>query len=586
MEQLSCNRMCLVKTIDNNTPACVLIEILGSMRFRVDETIINDNAIKNFHINIERNINTSDVILWKQSMTPSRLNNDNQLEFDVETLPSLARFINHREITWTLETLETAFKHILPFITGDYMNVPEVPILCGPKTPDSPESYDASMLYCICKALKIQTNMYMEIEDMGRCIDIYLSPRNSLIKQDTIWINDDLSVSSKSNQMSDPHWLIENYVPKSHEEAIVLAFQRWEIQLFYAASPLKAYTDRSKDRLLTCISKRDDSWLTCRRLLPCLLNFYTEDERKRFVYEEGLEQGEEHLLDTLNPRNHIYEGIHGAYPPRMKHYETMITMMSFKNIDEIENDYIFTIGKVSEHNELKLISLSELNQWFRSQQSFTLPYDPLHYFGNISINKLERFVERNIEISDNIRRKLLIDTRSIINTIRERHASLIDIRRMLRSLDEEEKRQVITYLMSIKDLSFFMRGWKIGSNEDIPLSSSNTQSEESDISYIELNYSKQKNIIVDIFNNMPTELQDMVDTLPLLSRCPRGDFYLCSSHVVGKTISEKLGIIENHQNTDDACIRISSNYLLYSTWYYLDSLGVDSFNINSLDFIS
>ena len=45
-------------------------------------------------------------------------------------------------------------------------------------------------------------------------------------------------------------------------------------------------------------------------------------------------------------------------------------------------------------------------------------------------------------------------------------------------------------------------------------------------------------------------------------------FVQSSSSEIGKTVVDRLSIIRDNEN-DNSCIRLSSNYLLYSGWYYL-----------------
>jgi hypothetical protein len=157
MQRCQLRRLPPVGSIDYMTPECVILEMVATHGCQVvvsDMTTSSDrmtHLIRTLHATI-----LIDVDIHPH-LTPNNL-------------PLLARFVNAERHTWTVKTLFMAYDHLNLFIRGSPV-LPQIPWISGPKTPDHPLSYDACMLYSLCKYHQIRTTRRTTLQQMTRAIE-------------------------------------------------------------------------------------------------------------------------------------------------------------------------------------------------------------------------------------------------------------------------------------------------------------------------------------------------------------------------------------------------------------------------------
>lgn len=152
---------------------------------------------------------------------------------------------------------------------------------------------------------------------------------------------------------------------------------------------------------------------------------------------------------------------------------------------------------------------------------------------------------------------------------------------LLNLINEIEKNRIILnipekdILFSLLDLSFFMRGRGVVENF-YPLKTSECTFEDLET------HEKLLNEVMSGLNDCVYNLD-----LPLLLYDKKTEIFTpVSNNEQGLTIGERLRIVRERESVY-SCVRISSNFILSSVYYYLKINGNSlDFDINKMDFIS
>lgn len=136
----------LVSLLDSRTPRCVVLEIADGLG------VLNPELHK-----------TTEIISTIESIETSIEHND---------ISVIARFVN-MECDWDEPTLMKALSHLLEFDPSKF--VYESTISYSRKTPRSPLSFDACILYSLCVYLGIDTRSDTTPEKMCDMLNIYYS---------------------------------------------------------------------------------------------------------------------------------------------------------------------------------------------------------------------------------------------------------------------------------------------------------------------------------------------------------------------------------------------------------------------------
>lgn len=571
------SRSLIISQVDEETPIVVIMELAESMNYKVDRNLTSDNYINGLIDGINQYINGEDHISIMIDL--KRLNPLNS----IENLTKVAKLINSDNHTWTTEQLFQAFSNLIVYASTNKINIPKE-FTSGRMIPNKPENLDSTILYKLCMQIGVRTSRRTTLEDMDKILRLYLTPRLELInmiinqKSDIIWDKNIEKISTTFRdffERDSSEVILEKYQPKNHEESIIFCKLKYNIDLFNALSPLDEYSSINDDysphdtRMKKLIS-RDKSWIVdSKYLLPHFINIYTDDELESFARDEGMRHpydidNARTNLWELTKRNHIYLGIH-PYVNQDK-----ITTIIYQ--DEIESvnscdDVLFTIGKTHYPESLYVITLNELFNFFKSNKHFYLPHNARYYFEDFSINKLEQFCMKSLEQNHSEEIENMI---KLIKEIKESEQDVQSSVDKINNLDESDKETIRVILNHIKELAFYMRGWKVNNNESLPLASEETQSKDVDFAQIESNYTIQYVKLLEVYENSSEELQGIINDIYLMVKKEKKDetvFIRSPSNEIGISVMERLEKINKNEN-DNSCIRLSSNYILYTVWFY------------------
>ena len=595
------SRILILPTLTSDTPSSVILEIADSMRYKVDSSLTNNNYINGLWEGIN-NYTGIDLSVDLKTLEP---------EPNYDNMSNVAKLVSSDVQEWPLDALLIAFKHLMEFHGVLKTNKLDRRFTVGKKTPSNPLTYDVCMLYKICLHFNVPTTRATTIEEMEEIARLCLTPRIELINmivnksRTPKWVpNESLVTTSYDSLFCDREVIYKMYKPTTHAEAVLMAKKIYNVNIYMADNPMQEYqhmmnVDSSKyeprDNNMKTLMKRDPRWIDTNVNWMAPLLQYSNVKLREFATLEGFKRREDlkaplESLNELSEKNHIYIGIH----PYVDLNTTSTLIYQYAIEDVPSNDFVLTIGKTSEPKSLYLLTVSELGSFFESKGLFCLPHNPRYYFNDITISKLQTFCETNIQrirydSSQSLKDSPLLTLDRALKYINIQVEEVFTHIDKIKNLHETDKVLVESYLVGVMELAFYMRGWKIDGNDEYPLKTCQTQSMDDAIDSIELNYNTQHIKIYEMYNECVDELQDIIDGIYLMLKKDvdnKNIFVKSSSTEIGITLMERISIVKDNDN-DNACIRLSSNYILYSVWFYMkECFDKEMFDVNDVDVIS
>jgi hypothetical protein len=288
---------------------------------------------------------------------------------------------------------------------------------------------------------------------------------------------------------------------------------------------------------------------------PCLFEcFNPKLPRSFYTYpmlcELSLKQGynnEDILMDdpyVLLQTNCLLPTFYTGFQKKIRNKRTYITL---DNINDINEDTVVCYGVRNE--SMDLFCYDELKELFESNKAFIHPVDNSN-FSDIAIRKLFKICDIN-------------ELKNIIDIVRDYQENMDDYTKQLLELYQKEdvsiQKLIIKTLRSLEHLSMYMRGWN--KNDMYPTK----EALVNDQLLVDLNVT---NGFVEWENNCKS-LSKYFDicNLPLM-RYRENKFIRSNNSDDGLTIGERLYIVKKNDNIT-SCIRMSSNWLASSSYYYL-----------------
>lgn len=520
-------------------------------------------------------------------------------------LSYIARFVNSDVETWSEEPLFTGFKSI--FKDVEYSDS----LLFGPKTNHTPESYDEVQTYTLCTILGITTHRKMSFPEMIMSIRISKLPTvwRHLIALPSIdlfsisrgLMTNDLTqvkcIPEVSNAESDKPF------PRTNQEAILLGVQD-RIDFSLAKYPLiEYYIYRSNpesyipvDAEFKRINEINPYRLKFSRYFnPSIpLEYYTWAQLNHFRSLECIQRTDNNQ-DRDTVRQEIYEKLctvalcDNFYHLIQPEIRGTCTENTWEEYSEVKPNLIVSYGVLSfsyEHystNSMKGYTIPELSFIFRSTKNFIDPSTNVR-FTDQSIEKLNKLCicMSNTDVPDEVKREVRTLTQEIYRVKHHLDGLSDEIRRWVEVVEaHENKSDVISVLGMLLDVGMYMRTWK-GPPEPYPLDSRNERDQDKIFELV--NFAMAK------FMDNNDRLSEDVGILKLpLYVFERGNFVASTQGFEGLTIQDRINKVCKGESTPEmsSCIRMSSNWLIGSAYYYLQLLGCrPNFNIEDMHTIA
>jgi hypothetical protein len=658
----------------------------------------------------------------------------------------LVQYINPKPIIWlSRKNIETAFNHILEY-TSELRShaAPPLPskfFTVGLKTPFDVLSYDSCMLYKICKYHNIKTLRTTSLGELANITKWLLSPYSVITKNLSSMNRDDLissllnagilpeliveaetkqsissdirgtlshiqeieqksalSVSSSKNRKLTKYdakelirinrtfgiskELMRRVVPESNEEAIILAYKNYSIDISESSYPQNEYKElrecskkrtntefkkliditnesksspeilpvrsspeilpvrsspeilpvrssleilpvrsspeilpvksspeilpvksspeilpvKSSPEILPVKSLGEQSYIpvdvdfrnryfksrwwynTKITWKPLFSHLYSQNCLIDFALAEGFTQSEidsstpEGLLHLSRVTDNFYSGTHfSSINDR--------SVIDRDTISELKDSELICYGTIDD-GKLVTFKINELNTFFLNYRSFLNPYDLKEVFSPRCVRKL-KLLTKNFPIS-----------RTILTLQQTCSQQFEKLSRIYKSADTSTQNGIVTALRNLLEMAFYMRGWKVSttkSTDDFPLSKESTL----------FPLDRQDEVVTNVtaaivkyecfLNTLPHNVVDEIKSLPLLGFAKRKDdglieFVSQTNYDQGLTITERINIVKAG-TSPYSCIRLSSNFLALSAYYYLHLItGSEPFDIYSFGY--
>jgi hypothetical protein len=402
------------------------------------------------------------------------------------------------------------------------------------------------------------------------------------------------SLESAYDIFSDETRLLSRVVARDNSEAVIIGAIVYGFNFYNVKNPLRelhslenvsglgatetgGYIPVDKD--FRELYLRNPKWYNIKEnWSPNIPRVYSEKTLRELAAKEGYLDheitlnGASNLLYFSRTTPNFYSGKHPSLP------KEATTAISLEDINELENDIVVSYGIDVAVSGSKMVfhRLKDLCSQFKHDRNFTNPEVPTEVFSTITIKKLVLIIEKNILYRDkdhiydeNI--ELLITIKGIL-LWRQNCDCSKNFQIVYRQESPENKLLIIQYMKLVFEISMYMRGWKI-SSEDYPILSEQCRTTKQDQVETKTIESLQQ---FELFSQkVPNKLRIQLQNLKLMKIQKSADGSIFTPVVddsEGLTIIGRINIVRKNESVK-SCIRLTSNILAPTSYYYLFSIN-------------
>jgi hypothetical protein len=440
MSVFSLDRRLITGPFDDDVPNCVLVDLAEGNSWKTPRKYPHHLLLENLINGVE---NLTSIVGFTQEDILLASKKDL-----VKYASKIATFVNpDKTISWSMGGLVNAFKHMI-------CSEDEIPsdFSVGPKTMKNKYTYNACMLYKLCKTNGIETRPTMSIEDMAYRVKLLYNINSNAVhipRQLKDHINSDKmnsgllvefmcsnvedgekynsdestfeNLCAKYDELSDVNKLIARTTPRSHEEAVIITALKYSIDITSSSVPLlelelldnvvkmsrktKKY-DLTKylpvDPDFRKYYKRNPKWFSLKRTYSHKLSMvYMDSALRAFVDSEALSVDDMFDIESLvNSKTQLREALKNAlYAAKISNtfyfgYHPKATNDTTPiELEDLDDDCDFncciTHGSDEYSDNLVTYKTSELTNHFRTAKMFTNPVKINETFSLCSIRKLK-----------------------------------------------------------------------------------------------------------------------------------------------------------------------------------------------------
>ena len=579
------NKLNITGNISIRTPLCVLEEI-----------VITHNVQVSCSENREQIVNS--ILSHRNLLALSTDNAQNMTQRDWE---NLGKFINPNE-DWDYTNkdndnqLIVAFDFLKKFEKSiDISSLPISSLGFGRPTIEKPKCLSACILYGILRRERIQVNPDDSFDDLAKSFILLSFNKDFLIQTiinglttfsksgitnilnalkiyPTLSINWD-NVLSYFNTRSfinsgSGFGFVQTDIAATNEEAIVLAFEKWKIDISSAISPLAEYNCQSSEYVPNDGNMKEIAFLYGNNIqlkfnpyFP--LDAYSENfiDIAKFEGFTDLEIDYDANKAATLVQDIYIPGFPNIFPGILAPCVNQTTMMGI-NVCSLSPEDAFSYGSYG--GPYHILSISELNDLFQSKKEFSNPIssDTL-YFRMNTVRKMRNLLSNKSTIS---RRKLL-------DTINDIEASQISLKTRVENLQlfaQTNKQELHTIFMALLEAGMFMRGWT-GSGS-YPLRGFPIDSQDEVDNRVVNAVLRFENLV----DHLPKDISNQILSLPLINYDNYSDRAIHStSDCDGITIRDRLNIIKMGELAGtSSCLRISSGWIIITALFHMENYNL------------
>lgn len=590
MDQIPLRRRCGL--LDDTTPLCTILALARCQGLNYDSSR-------------ERQPNYISSIL--ATITKARNNpvkiSCSSTDWTPHIWSLVSRFVNPLVESWDSVNLLSAFhscqKNSDP---SKYTEILTNGTSFGAKTNSDPEKIDEIETYVMCRHYGITTSRDMSFPDMVMSLKfatmtdfwrmIFAVPcldRMSFVNAMLSGCKRDLKFNDTFSEtfLERPVNITGLFMPVSDREAI-LAGLKYRIDFTLAKSPLVEYysmitspgfpecqyspVGREMKRICRVNKLRVRFGRYFNPYIP--YEYYNLDQLNNFRNHENMD-------DSNASRSEMYRELqermfmpnfHHLLQPEVRVTSTYFTCEEFPEIDKVA---IVSYGIMSfSHSELsssemQVYTLEELAMAFKSTRKY---HDSINNitFPDYAISKLKNICVR-ILLASKVNPEVKLMAKNLsqqICIVEETRKGLNDkIENWLENVRSSDNfDEVICSLKLLIETGMYMRSWK-GPPESYPISNK----EPFDDVIVSTNVTIALHKYEDHYRTLPENLH--YHHLPLFLY-KNDKFEMSTENFEGLTIGERIKIVKLGESTPDmsSCVRLSSNWLIGSCYYYLQLL--------------
>nr|QBK90443.1 MAG: uncharacterized protein LCPAC103_01240 [Pithovirus LCPAC103] len=566
------SRLKIIGEISASTPISVLLEVAGSHGIAIpDEAILNTNQGRN------------SLIKYLEQTTIPIIGTVDSDDISGVEAAYLARFINH-QVSWNLPALKRCFNFMKKFLTIDPVDLTWDEIMSlepAPQIPKRPRRLNACMLYRLCKERYINPGpqaslSYMKllielsrvtVDKLGILISGALDEQTDLpttklellaliaqlpeaVVREQLMVNRTQLLTTVKDQL----------IPNNRVEAIYLAFNLG-VDLTGADSPIQEYFKLKanpdgylKLKQAKCKCPELESMDIYKRYNPLIpFDWYPPTAVNNFIKLAGYNSvaNPEELIQLTYLSTTFYMGI----APLVSNTETPIAYDLVAELDSAEAVSYGIIGSA-----MTVLSVEELHDSFKTTSSFIRSDGK--YYSELAISKLG--------LISPCLRSLITEIRGFQKVEDAHVCNLKVVHETARSAAED----ISAALTAILELAMYMRGWD--GKAEFPIGSSPVKDA------VALQERVSVKLVVFQERAHSNDNWNLVSHLPL--RLYKAGNFVKSSDA--ETITKRLTTVSQGDEVA-ACIRISSNWLASSAYFYQRCLGQPaSFDIANMRHIA
>jgi hypothetical protein len=442
------------------------------------------------------------------------------------------------------------------------------------------------------------------------------------------------------DNISDVNKTIPRLEPSSHQEAVIVAALKHGIDISSSTVPLLELEEldncndyEPRDYNFRRRYRRNPLWFSPKKnYSSTLAMIYNNDSLISFLRGEAFPQEEVDLIGIESNsrekremlKNSLYQArisytFYYGWHPDSSNTKTPIELEDLTD-EKADVKTTITYGSV-ECGDLTVYKTSELCGHFLSSKSFTNPTRITENFPSIAMRKLKLICENIVGLSfrsSSMRNstsrtkntsKLFTEEEKgafseLLRAIEVVDRSMIELSEKaenLRTIYENTevkggKKSIEEALTKLLHAGFYMRGWKVSCLEDVlPLNVKDTQFVALKQGEVDLNTSKALQTFKNHLSAMDKMLSLKIKNLPLIkyqtgtASTVKPTFRQSTDADDGLTVWERCAIVIEGEKSDNssACIRLSSNWLVSSAYYYMLAIGMSpGFDIADLSMIS
>ena len=646
MSQIILNRINISGPINKNTPLCVILEIAFSLNIDVDKEKINEYHYYNRLLKTIKDIKAYTVQTNVESYSlddlqhiASFVNGNREIKWRknclLEAYKHLLKYYNKENIEEIEEEFYIGQKNpdnlyafnacmlyricIFYDIELNKNNTIEEMGYLIKNYSKSTEELREMMIFNITNISKknllnllISSNLKIVESPNLKCPSVSKLPIKISKKTDKNIPNinhsnlttNDLKETYK--KLMDYNYYLNILEPNSQEQCIILTALIYGINLTQCSNPYQEYIELKNKTLNGTINnsyipiydlffrKRymdNPNWFNIRNIWEPKLTFlYSEENLVNFLKNEGyiieeITTNYEDLLFQIRLTPTFYLG---KYP----NCNLQTTYIYMEPINDISNELLISYG-ILENLTFSIFTVNELAEYFLASKSFINPSNTNEIFSEYTIRKLKNFCFSKI----NNKKKLVSEVENNYNkllnsieTVIKFNESIFQQGQILRNLylssSENMRKEIILILNYLLEIGYYMRGWKINSQE-LPIVITTYEI----IKQNDVEYNSTKAIIKfeETIKTINIKIFEIIKTLPLITIIKNDgiiSFKPSTNLEGGLTILERIKIVKEDKNIN-ACIRTSSNYFLASGYYYLKICkNEEPFNISEMAIIS